>query len=405
MHNIIKRTLVFLIIAMLMFCPGCWDYQELEQSSFPSAMGVELSPDNIFSFSTLLLQPLPPGEAGSSKLEPILITGQGKSVALAARRSMLSLSKIPEWAHVRAIILGENLVKSDLSLSIDFMTRNRNLRPDIGLFICSSASPEDILSVQTPLVNDLGSGLLELIKLNQQQLGIYVPITMEEFTYRLATPGIEPLVPQLSVLEVPDANQTKDENADTKSNKANNNNNRIYLNGAAAFKGRQMVGTLNETECKGYFWLNAKGQQGGIIIITSPMNPEETLLLQVVGFESKSRPELVDGQLQMNLEVNVQLNLYEQSGATPVIDPQTAQQIESLAEQEIEGQVLSCVIKSQELQSDILGWGRLVYAYQPSLWGNMESNWENIFPSLKTKIQVNTLLKRTGLTSKSFPFR
>lgn len=394
------KLLPFIILLPLL-CTGCWDYRELEQSSIPSAVGVELKEDNTFVFSTLLVQPFPPGEGGSSNLEPVLVNGEGKSIALAARRSMLSLSKIPEWAHVRAIILGENLVKNDLSLAVDFMTRNRNLRDDIGLFICSFDSPEDILSTQTPLVNDLGSGLQELISLNQQQLGIYVPVTMEQFTYRLATPGIEPLVPQLSLREPPEANKK----ADTNPGQANTKKKQIYLNGAAVFKERKMVGTLNENECRGYRWLNAPVYQGGVFIIPSPANPQEKLLLQIIGFESKTRPQLVDGQLKMNIEVNAILNLYEQSGATPAIDPQMAVLIAADANREIEHQIISCVNKSQELKSDILGWGRLVYAYQPDLWENIGHDWVNLFPTVKSELKVNTLLKRTGMTHKSFPFK
>lgn len=400
MHAIIKKSQPFFIIALVLFCSGCWDYREIEQSSLPSAVGVELREDNKFSFSTLLVQPQPPGESGSANLQPILVTGEGQGVALAARRSMLSLSKVPEWAHARSIILGERLIKSDLSLAIDFMTRNRNLRPDITLFVTSSASPEDILSTQTPLVNDMGSGLQELINLNQIQLGVYIPITMEEFTYRLATPGIEPLVPQLSLRAPPSTLDT-----DTNSDKANNKKKQIYLNGAAVFKGPKMVGTFNETECRGYRWLNSPVHQGGVIIIPSPVNPEENLLLQIVEFESKTRPEVADGEIEIRIEINAELNLYEESGASPVIDPQTAVQIESAAAREIEAQIFSCINKSQELRSDVLGWGRLVYAYQPDLWEPIASDWVNIFPTVKTKIHVKTILKRTGLTSKSFTFK
>lgn len=405
MHAIIKRSQPFLIIALTLLCSGCWDYREIEQSSLPSAMGVELREDNKFNFSTLLVQPLPPGESGSANLQPVLVTGEGPGVALAARRSMLSLSRVPEWAHARALILGEHLIKSDLSLAIDFMTRNRNLRPDITLFVSSSASPEEILSTQTPLVNDVGSGLQELINLNQIQLGVYVPVTTEEFTYRLATPGIEPLVPQLSLRDPPAASQTNGENTDTNSNKANNKKKQIYLNGAAVFKGPKVVGTFNETECRGYRWLSSPVHRGGIIIIPSPFSPEENLLLQIVGFDSKTRPELADGQIEMSIEITAELTLYEQSSASLLIDPQTAVQIESAASREIEAQISSCVNKSQELQSDVMGWGRLVYAYQPDLWETIASDWVNIFPTVKPKIQVKTILKRTGLTSKSFTFR
>ncbi|MEN6391374.1 MAG: Ger(x)C family spore germination protein, partial [Syntrophomonas sp.] len=386
-------------------CPGCWDYREIEQSSIPSAVGVDLREDGLLSFSTLLVQPLPPGEAGSSDLQPVLVTADGQGVALAARRSMLSLSKVPEWAHVRAIILGENLVKSDLSQISDFMTRNRSVRPDISLFISSGTTPVEIMGAQFPLTNDLGSGLLALVNLNQDQLGIYVPTTMEEFTYRLATPGIEPLVPQVTLTEAPSPGNVSEGQTDTNGRQTNNKKKQISLSGAGAFKGRKMVGSLNETECRGYRWLSPTSTEGGLFIIPSPLNPEEDITLEVIAFGTQSRPEVVEGQISIRIKIEALLNFYEESGIAPVLEPESAGQIEAAAAQEIERQIKSCISRSQELGSDFLGWGRLVYEYQPSEWEQVQSEWPNLFPGVKYSLQIKTVLKRSNMTSKSFQFK
>ncbi|MEQ8176525.1 MAG: Ger(x)C family spore germination protein [Syntrophomonadaceae bacterium] len=400
-----KHLLIIILVALLSFCPGCWDYREIEQSSIPSAVGVDLQEDGLLSFSTLLVQPLPPGEAGSSDVQPVLVTSNGQGVALAARKNMLSLSKVPEWAHVRAIILGENLVKNDLSQASDFMTRNRNLRPDISLFISSGTTPEEILAAQFPQTNDLGSGLQSMVKLNQDQLGIYVPTTMEEFTYRLATPGIEPLVPQVTLTDAPSAGNVSDSQTDTNGSQTNNKKKQISLSGAAAFKGRKMAGSLNETECRGYRWLSPTSTEGGLFIIPSPLNPEEDITMEIVVFGTQSRPEIVEGQIKIRIKVEAQLNFYEESGAAPVLEPELAGQIEAAATREIERQIKSCISRSQELGSDFLGWGRLVYEYQPSEWEQVQSEWPNLFPDVKYSLQIKTVLKRNGMTSKSFQFK
>ena len=399
-----KRLLVYILTALLLLCPGCWDYREIEQSSIPSAVGVDLREDGLLSFSSLLVQPLPPGEAGSSTLEPVLVTSEGRGVAIAARRNMLSLSKVPEWAHVRAFILGEKLSKNDLSQAVDFMTRNRNLRPDISLFISSAVTPEEILATQFPQTNDLGSGLLSLVKLNQEQLGIYVPITMEEFTYRLSTPGIEPLVPQLTLTEAPSAGNVSDGQTDADRNQTNNKKKQLSLSGAAAFKGRKVAGSLNETECRGYRWLSSSSTEGGLFIIPSPLNPEENITLETIYFSTQSRPELIDGQINIKIKVNVLLNFYEESGTAPVLAQELVGQIEAAAAREIERQIKSCISRSQELDSDFLGWGRLVYGYYPSEWEALQTEWSNRFPSIPYDLQTKTTLKRSNMTSKSFQF-
>jgi len=403
MYLQVKRLLVYILAALLPLCPGCWDYRELEQSSIPSAVGVDLREDGLLNFSTLLVQPLPPGEASLGNLEPVLLTSAGRGVALAARRNMLSLSKVPEWSHVRAILLGERLVKSDLAQATDFMIRNRNLRPDISLFISSRATPEEILSAQLPQTNDLGSGLLSLVTLNQEQLGIYVPTNMEEFTYRLATPGIEPLVPQITLAAAPSAGRLSESQTDDGGRQTEQK--QILLSGAAAFKGRKMAGSLNETECRGYRWLSPSSAKGGLLVIPSPLNPEESIALEIVFFSTKSRPMLVDGQISMKIRIEVVLNFYENRGAAPVLEPELVKQIEAAATREIERQITSCISRSQELGSDFLGWGRLVYEYYPSQWEAIQAEWPHRFPGIQYDLQAKTIVKRSGMTSKSFQFQ
>jgi Spore germination B3/ GerAC like, C-terminal. len=165
-----------------------------------------------------------------------------------------------------------------------------------------------------------------------------------------------------------------------------------------------VAGSLNETECRGYRWLSSSGTEGGLFIIPSPLNPEENITLETIYFSTQSRPEVVDGQINIKIKVNVLLNFYEESGAAQVLEPELVGQIEAAAAREIERQIKSCISRSQELDSDFLGWGRLVYGYYPSEWEALQTQWSNRFPSIPYDLQTKTTLKRSNMTSKSFQF-
>ncbi len=401
-----QRNIVssLLISASLLLCPGCWDYREIEQSSVPAAVGVELEDNLQIAFTTQLVRPLSPGEADSSTAQPALITARSYAVALAARRSMLSLSQVPEWSHVKTMILGEKLVNHDLTLTIDFMTRNRNLRPDINLLIASSASPEAILSSRLPQGHELGSGLQELLKISESQLGIYTPTTMEEFTYRLSTPGVEPAVPQIKLIEAETPAEASSKDGDKKAEQTNNKT-RIALDGMAVFKGNRRVGALDETESRGYHWLRAKQKQGGYFTITSPFNPDETIGFEVREFSSNSRARIVDDQPRVQVDLTAYLFFYEQTGPSPILNIEYMEQLESQAAAEIERQAASCIRKAQELNSDILGWGRMIYQHQPDEWERIEPDWNIIFPGIQPDIQVVVKIRGSGLSRESFPIK
>ncbi len=53
--------------------------------------------------------------------------------------------------------------------------------------------------------------------------------------------------------------------------------------------------------------------------------------------------------------------------------------------------------RSQELNTDVMGFGNHFYRKLPADWLEMEANWNEIFPSLPVDVQVEINLMRTGL--------
>src|SRR5665647_3941377 len=95
--KMVKKYLLLAIILSLFFSTGCWDMKDVNDGAIPSTIGIELSADKKIIFSSLFAEPTQPGESGSTQMKTILTTSSDYSVALAARRVMLSLSRVPEF--------------------------------------------------------------------------------------------------------------------------------------------------------------------------------------------------------------------------------------------------------------------------------------------------------------------
>ncbi len=395
-----KKHLLLIIILFLISTAGCWDRREINASAIPMGIGIDISDDKKIIFSTLFAKPTSPGEAGGGQMKTILSSSQDYGVAIAARRINLSLSLVPDWSHVQTFVLGENLSMNALPLVIDFMSRNRNIRPDTNLVITSGTSPKEILSQ----VSTVGGGLKQLVSVNEFQMGIYVPTTIDEFTYKLMTPGIEPAVPQLIIEETPGINQTK-ASGDKNPKPTDNNKKRIALHGTAVFKGNKMVGSLNETESSGYRWLSSDTKIGGLLTVKSPLNQQDYVVLEIVRFSSKTKPQLSGGSLKMQVEIDAQLNFYEQSGSGELLTPTMINKLEKAANVEIARQIDSCINKSQQLNSDIPGWGLKLYEYQPDEWQRLSSDWNELYPFIEADVRVKTSISQFYLADKSFKFQ
>lgn len=392
--TVAKRLLTLTLLIGLVLCGGCWDLREINASVLVSGIGIELDESNQIAFTAQLLHISASTEAGSTQTHPTLVRAVDRGVASAARRTMLSLSLVPEWAHVKTFLLGERLVRQDLSLCIDFMTRNRNIRPDTNLMVCAGDTPEEVLGSQLPQENNLGAGLKDMLPASEKLLGYYVPITIEEFTYRLSTPGIEPAVPQVKLMP---------ENSGLTG--VSSQKMQPTLSGMAVFKGNKMVGSLNEYESRGYRWLASAARQGGFLTIKSPTNPREAVGLEIIGFSRKVKPQVNGDNITINIEVKADLGFYEQDGTGNLLTPAMSKKLEQAANQEIKRQLTACISRSQALESDILGWGQEIKIYHPADWKRLYPRWGDIYPSVSSNVQVKSQITRSYLDNKSFKFQ
>ena len=237
------------------------------------------------------------------------------------------------------------------------------------------------MSLPMPLSPYSGKGLETILDLQEKQLGIYVPTNVNEFVHKLTTAGIEPIVPQVSIEK-----------------------GKLFINGTAVFKGRRIVGSLNEGESRGYRWMNARSLNGGIIDLVSPKS-RELVSLEVKQFTSKTTLTLEQNQLKMKITLQAELVFYEKSKSSELLTLSGKEELERLAAQEIKQEILACIKKSQLLGSDILGWGYILQRHEPQLWESCSANWDDIFPTWESDIEVETLIVSSMLSEKSFRFR
>jgi len=63
----------------------------------------------------------------------------------------------------------------------------------------------------------------------------------------------------------------------------------------------------------------------------------------------------------------------------------------------IKNDVDMVIRRAQELESDFLGFGNLIYRKLPREWKRLEPRWQEIFPNLKVNVDVRVVIQRGGL--------
>lgn len=378
-----KRLLVIPLL-IIIGLSGCGKI-ELNNAAVPIAFGTDFK-DNRIVIAVQIAKPASPGtSAGNGPLFSV-ITASGRTFSEAARNTSLFFSAIPLWSQIQVSLMSDTMAKRGVSDQVDFMSRNRYARKTNTLVVTKNATPQQVLNIVPYLEDYTGMAIMELIKNQETQLGIYTHTDVKQFLQKLAEPGIEPAVPMITIQK-------------------NGNENQLLLEDTAVFKDTKMIGSLNEKESYGYNLMNTKVKTLGLFLIPSPLNPEHKVTLEISSLQKKVKPMIQGQSIKMFIQLDIDGNFYEQSGTESLFSPEIFKMIEKTAELELKNQMTLSIIKAKSLNSDIFGWGNLVYKKDPQVWRLVEADWDELFPQIPFEIKVNFALRRSYLTDKSFEFR
>ncbi|NLV21208.1 MAG: Ger(x)C family spore germination protein [Syntrophomonadaceae bacterium] len=378
-----KKFVVFLLLVI--FCiSGCGEI-ELNNAAIPIAFGID-SKDNRIFVSVQIAKPVSPGTSAGNAPQFFVITASGQTFSEASRNISLFFASIPLWSQVQVSLLSDTKAQQGVDDLVDLLVRNRFVRKTNTLVVTKNATPEQILTINPYLESYTGVAIRKLLQSQEKQLGIYIHTDIEEFLQKLSAPGVEPTIPLITIQK-------------------NGREKQLLLDGTAVFKDTKMIGSLNETESRGYSLINPKTKTIGLFLIPSPVDPEHKVTLEISYSQTKVTPVINGQNIKMNIEINLDGNFYEQSGTENLFTPEIFKMIENGAEQELKRQMTLSIKKAKSLNSDIFGWGNLVYHKDPEVWKQVEDDWDQLFPEIPYAIKVNFELRRSYLTDKSFIFR
>ncbi len=378
-----KRWLIPSILLMLCLA-GCGKI-ELNNAAIPLAFGTDFQ-DNRIVIAVQFAKPVSPGASPGNGPQFSVITASGRTFSEASRNTSLFFSALPLWSQIQVSLLSDTMAKRGIADQIDFLFRNRYVRKANNLVVTKNTTPQQIFNIEPYLETYTGMAIKQLIKNQETQLGIYTSTTINEFLQRLIEPGIEPVVPMITI-------------------RKNGSENQLLLEDTAVFKDDKMIGSLNETESHGYNLMNPHKKTLGLFLIPSPLNPENKVTLEISSMQKKVVPVIQGQSIKIYIELNLDGNFYEQGGTENLFSPKVFKMIEKTAEQELERQMTLSIRKAKSLNSDIFGWGNLVYKKNPTVWKQVEADWDELFPDIPYEIKVNFTLRRSYLTDKSFEFR
>lgn len=372
------RLIMTIILITLLFCNGCYNHVEIDDSIGVVAHGLDISPDGKRLVSTAQFALPSPAQAAQQAPKFLLRSAQAPSFTMADREIARTVPRTLVWSLAETYVIGDTIARQDITLFLDHLARTQTVREGAVLFLAYNSTPHAVLSTKAPPADCSGLALAKMIRAQEDQTGLYSPVTIQEFLQKVSSPGIEPVLPQVMIEDI--GGQA-----------------RLKISGLAAFQGRRMVGSLDEPESRGFHFMKSSAR-GGLFVVNLPgeAGPGRHTL-ELLQAQATIEPIIKQDQITMKIVITADGNLYELHSSDSINDLEQMKLLEEQADKVIRSDVEACIYKAQSLQSDILGWGLKIQSRDQDLWSTLADNWPAQFAALPYDIEVDYKLRRTYL--------
>lgn len=156
------KVKIILIIFLFIFSTGCFNYVEINDLVLISGIGIDYQDNKYFVSAETLYQNK---ENSDSNFEWGQINEvSGNSLSEAFSNLSTKLDKSPYYAHLKIVIISEEIANNHLNDLFDFFLRNNDIRNIFSLIVSDKVTPKEILSKSnnySPVVSEKIKELLE----------------------------------------------------------------------------------------------------------------------------------------------------------------------------------------------------------------------------------------------------
>ncbi len=326
-----KKT-ILLFISILFFTSGCYDYTELNDMAIVSGISIDYQ-ENTFQVAFEILNTANKEENPDAE-KVYLVKGSGSSLAEAFSDASLEIAKIPYLAHLKTIIMNEEVARNHVEEMIDFLLRDNHIRNIFYLTIAKDTSAFEVLQntdVNNPVVSN---AIAELIDSSLFSNNIAVDLNYEKFVTNIIDPRKDTYVSSIEI-----------------------ENGILKLGPIAIFKNYEMQAFLNEKESATFKVMTGDSKE--IHFKIACPNDEENFIILSTFNKPKSGIEIENTNVKISSEVEV--NVIENHCKMNFKEAYTYTSIQDKVKEKLKQDMQSVMEKSIKYDSDILKIKQIYY--------------------------------------------
>ena len=378
-----KKLILILFIAV--FLTGCTGYKELNNLSIVTAVAFDKTDDKYELSFLIANSPKDGTSAKEGEAKTTVYTGQGKTIAEASKDIEQIVPKQIYLGHINVVIISEDIAKDGFLKIADWLLRNPQTRKKFYLLQAKDVSAKNILKIVSPLESFPSQSIATLIESNAETKSIATSITYSNFISQILEKGYDPVLPSITI----SGNIKK--GSSEKNLETTEPESYLVLGPLAIYKGDKLKGFATQKESWAINVLKNEAKE----VNYNVKYQNEDISIETNTLKSKIK---IDDNQNVEITISGVGDIYNINNKIDLENYKEINKIEKAWSNSLKKDLYKVIKDIQtKWQTDILGFGNLIYKNNPKKWKTLEKDWNNkYFPNLNIHIKTNLKIDATG---------
>ena len=312
-----------------------------------------------------------------------IIESEGNTLFDAVRNAKKRITNKLYFGQAQIVVISEEVARSgDIVDVIDWFLRDPECRETIAIVVSQEKSARDIIATAGIAQGLVANQIRKILETDNISTSTTLCVEFYEAFNTFKAEGKSLVLP--AIHNVMNADKLVSE-----------------TNGVAVFKEKKFVGYLTPEESK-YYLFAVNKIQGGVLTFSSEGNDHDNISLEIGDNQTKRSFEYTNGKIKILLHTETTVYLGEVAGHINALDTQRIDYLETAAEKKLEKNIGSIIKKVQaDYDTDIFGFGNLIYKKNFPLWKQLSGSWEARFKKLEVNVSADIHIVNTGALEKS----
>jgi len=379
---LLKSKILYVIFILLCFlCFSACASRELNSFNLVTSVGIDkdeagymvtyqvLNPKAVVSQKTVNESPF------------FLYSEKGNSLDEIYKRVTTQSSRKMYAAHVRSVIISEDLARDGLKEIVDYLFRSGEYHNDFYFIIAKGTTANQILSTITTVETVSGVKLYESLENSKNWWAATDSLKIVEMINNINAKGINPVLAGVEFFQ-------KTEGMDNIETLEKSNSGKLKLTAMGAFRNDKLVGWLNESESIAYTYIVGKAKNTSGCV---DYDENTRVSLNIDMKKSKVKVSLSEDKPVINVKLSAEMIITSQKGDVDFTDEKNLNKLNSMVNEQIIDSCEKALYKAQqELKTDIFGFGERIHSAYPKVWDKLKDNWNNEFTTLQVNFSADT---------------